>query len=80
MIQAHAGRRRRVDRVLADDFLDDLDRARLSTSCASAGNEAEQEEADLSYIRRLLQGRMDIVRAEQRRRGRRDRASRSSTS
>lgn len=26
--------------------------------------EAEQEETDLSYLRRLLQGRMDILRAE----------------
>jgi len=26
--------------------------------------EAEQEEADLSYVRRMLQGRMDILRAE----------------
>ena len=33
-------------------------------------NEAEQEEADLSYVRRLLQGRVDIIRAElARRRG-----------
>jgi hypothetical protein len=30
--------------------------------------EAVQEEADLSYVRRLLQGRVDIVRAELRRR------------
>jgi hypothetical protein len=32
--------------------------------------EAEQEEADLSYVRRLLQGRVDIIKAElARRRG-----------
>jgi len=30
--------------------------------------DAEQEETDLSYLRRLLQGRLDIVRAELRRR------------
>ncbi|GAA1933029.1 aerial mycelium formation protein [Streptomyces sodiiphilus] len=29
---------------------------------------AQREEADLSYVRRLLQGRVDILRAEQRRR------------
>jgi len=55
--------RRRIDKVLAEGFasgvadldLDDL-RARR--------REAEQEEADLSYLRRMLQGRMDILRAE----------------
>jgi hypothetical protein len=30
--------------------------------------ESQQEEADLSYVRRLLQGRIDILRAEQARR------------
>lgn len=57
------GGRRRIDRVLADDFLDglaglDLDELRRRR------REAEQEEADLSYVRRMLQGRMDILRAE----------------
>jgi exonuclease VII large subunit len=33
-------------------------------------HEAEQEEVDLSYLRRLLQGRIDILRAELARRGR----------
>lgn len=55
--------RRRIDQVLADGFasgladleLDELRRRR---------REAEQEEADLSYVRRMLQGRMDILRAE----------------
>ncbi|MEG3627531.1 RsiG family protein [Streptomyces poriticola] len=31
--------------------------------------DAQREEADLSYVRRLLQGRIDILRAEQTRRG-----------
>ena len=31
--------------------------------------EAEQEETDLSYLRRVLQGRLDILRAELARRG-----------
>ena len=55
--------RRRIDRVLADDFsasLADLDLDELRRR----RREAEQEEADLSYIRRMLQGRMDILRAE----------------
>ncbi|WP_438696198.1 RsiG family protein, partial [Streptomyces alkaliphilus] len=33
---------------------------------------AHREEADLSYVRRLLQGRIDILRAERRRRNRPD--------
>ncbi|MFF7358709.1 MULTISPECIES: hypothetical protein [Streptomyces] len=32
--------------------------------------DAQRDEADLSYVRRLLQGRIDILRAEQCRRGR----------
>jgi hypothetical protein len=61
------GGRRRIDRVLADDFLAsietvDLDRIR------EMRHEADQEDADLSYIRRLLQGRIDIIEAELRRR------------
>lgn len=67
MTSFHQGGNRRIDRVLGADFLTDLstmsidelrDRRRL----------AEQEEVDQSYIRRLLQGRIDIVRAEQVRR------------
>jgi len=68
-VDPRPGGRRRIDKVLAEDFLDgigtvDLDEVR------SRRADAEQEEADLSYVRRLLQGRMDIVRAElQRRKG-----------
>ncbi|MFF7331107.1 hypothetical protein [Streptomyces sp. NPDC008150] len=36
---------------------------------------AQRDEADLSYVRRLLQGRIDILRAELARRGRTARAS-----
>lgn len=60
---AYPNGRRRIDRVLADDFatsLSDLDLDELRRR----RREAEQEEADLSYIRRMLQGRMDILRAE----------------
>lgn len=35
--------------------------------------DAQQDEADLSYVRRLLQGRIDILRAELARRGGRPR-------
>jgi hypothetical protein len=62
------GGRRRVDRVLGEGFLDDLDTLSLH-ELRERRHDAEQEDADLSYIRRLLQGRLDIIRAEQARRG-----------
>jgi len=58
---------RRIDRVLSEDYLTGLDTAPLE-DVRSLRDEAEQEEVDLSYIRRLIQGRMDIVRAELNRR------------
>jgi hypothetical protein len=61
------GGRRRIDRVLADDFLDSLATADLDRLRAMR-HDADQEDADLSYIRRLLQGRIDIIEAELRRR------------
>jgi hypothetical protein len=57
------GGRRRIDRVLDPEFSDGLDALSLS-EVRGRRHEAEQEEADLSYVRRLLQGRIDIVRAE----------------
>jgi hypothetical protein len=57
------GGRRRIDKVLADDFTDGLDTIDLD-DLRGRRREAEQEEADLSYVRRMLQGRMDILRAE----------------
>lgn len=59
--------RRRLDRVLAEDFLagidtadpDDLDRRRLL---------AREVENELSYYRRIVHGRMDLIRFELRRR------------
>ena len=62
-----SGGRRRIDRVLASDFLADLDDADLETLRELRG-EAEQEEVDLSYVRRLIQGRIDIAEAERHRR------------
>lgn len=67
MTEFLAGGRRRIDRVLAPEFVAglaelDLDGVRARRS------DADQEEADLSYARRLLQGRLDILRAEQGRR------------
>lgn len=58
------GGRRRVDRVLAPEFLAGLEDLGLD-EVRSRRAEADQEETDLSYARRLLQGRIDILKAEQ---------------
>jgi hypothetical protein len=58
-----SGGRRRIDKVLADDFATDLPGLDID-ELRTRRREAEQEEADLSYVRRMLQGRMDILRAE----------------
>jgi hypothetical protein len=58
---------RRIDRVLAEDYLSGLGKLPLA-EVRGLRDEAEQEEVDLSYIRRLIQGRLDIVRAELNRR------------
>jgi len=67
MTEFVAGGRRRIDRVLAPDFLDGIEELDLS-EVRERRVEADQEEVDLSYARRLLQGRIDIMRHEQRRR------------
>lgn len=67
MTEYRHGGRRMIDRVLDPQFLDDLTSAPLADLRARR-HEAEQEEADLSYARRLLQGRLDILRAERERR------------
>lgn len=54
---------RRIDRVLAEDYLAGLSGLPMD-DVRSLRHEAEQEETDLSYLRRLLQGRLDILRAE----------------
>ena len=61
------GGRRRIDRVLAPDYLATLADLEL-TDVRARRMEADQEEVDLSYARRLLQGRIDILRAERDRR------------
>lgn len=63
MTQGH----RRIDRVLSADYLAGLTTLPLE-QVRTLRHEAEQEETDLSYLRRLLQGRLDILRAELRRR------------
>lgn len=56
-------RRRRIDRVTAPDYLDGLSQ-RSAAEVRTMRDECREEEARLSYARRLLQGRLDIVRAE----------------
>jgi hypothetical protein len=58
------GGRRRIDRVLAPPFIEDIEGLDLEELRVRRA-EADQEEVDLSYARRLLQGRLDILRAEQ---------------
>jgi hypothetical protein len=67
VIEVRPGGRRRIDRVLAPDYVADLDRLDLAEVRARR-DDAAQEETDLSYLRRLLHGRIDIVKAEVRRR------------
>jgi hypothetical protein len=61
------GGRRRVDRVLAADYTSGLGDLPIE-DVRDLRRDAEQEEADLSYLRRMLQGRLDIIRAERHRR------------
>lgn len=54
---------RRIDRILADDYLDALG-DRPTDEIRRLRDEAEEEESGISYARRVLQGKLDIVRAE----------------
>jgi hypothetical protein len=67
VIEVRRNGRRRIDRVLGPGFLAGL-AARPLEDVRSLRDEAAQEETDLSYLRRLLHARIDIVRAERRRR------------
>ncbi|WP_426565231.1 aerial mycelium formation protein [Angustibacter sp. McL0619] len=61
------GGRRPIDRVLADGFADDLPTLSFD-ELRERRHLAEQEEVDLSFARRLLQGRLDLLRSEQQQR------------
>lgn len=67
MIEVRPGGRRRIDQVLQPEFVSGLRELELAEVRARR-DLAAQEETDLSYLRRLLHARIDIVRAEQRRR------------
>jgi hypothetical protein len=62
------GGKRRIDKVLASNYLEGLEQLPLD-EIRALRDDAGQEETDLSYLRRLLQGRIDIVTAELSRRG-----------
>ena len=66
-VEPVAGGDRRIDRVLDPAFVAGLGSLGLDELRARR-DLAEQEEADASYLRRLLHGRLDILRAELRRR------------
>lgn len=59
--------RRRVDRILAPGYLDGLGTRSLDEIRALRVT-AEQEETDQSFLRRVLHGRIDILKAELERR------------
>jgi hypothetical protein len=66
--------RRRIDRVTGDDYLDGL-AGRSAADIRQMRDECREEEARLSYARRLLHGQLDVARAELERRGSGDAAS-----
>jgi hypothetical protein len=59
--------RRRIDQVREAEFLDDITSIPL-TELRSRRDLAEEVETELSYYRRLLHGRLDVIAFEQRRR------------
>jgi anti-sigma-K factor RsiG len=67
VIEVRPGGRRRIDRVLDPGYVHGLEKLSLD-ELRERRDEAAQEETDLSYLRRLLHARIDIVRAEQDRR------------
>jgi hypothetical protein len=67
VIEVRPGGRRRIDRVLDPAYTEGVGDRPLP-EVRQLRDETAQEETDLSYLRRLLHGRIDIVRAEQERR------------
>jgi hypothetical protein len=58
---------RRIDRVLDPDYLADVDR-QSDDELREMRDECIEIETELSYVRRLAQGRIDILEAESERR------------
>ncbi|MFM8303944.1 MAG: aerial mycelium formation protein [Actinomycetota bacterium] len=59
--------RRRIDIVLAPEFLDDLE-SRSGDDLDAMHAECQEIETEVSYVRRLAQARIEILTAEQQRR------------
>lgn len=59
--------RRRLDRILADDYLEDLQR-RSTDEIRRMRDDCQEEETGISFARRVLQGKLDILRVEATRR------------
>lgn len=66
-MEVRPGGRRRIDRVLTPGYAEALSTRSLQ-DVRTLRDESAQEETDLSYLRRLLHARIDIVLAEQHRR------------
>ena len=62
-MQERPGGRRPIDRVLAPDFAADVMSLDFD-DLRERRHLAEQEEVDLSYARRLLQGRIDLLQSQ----------------
>jgi hypothetical protein len=60
-VEVVRGGQRRIDRVLDPGFVAGVGQLDLAELHA---RREEAEEADISFLRRLLQGRLDILRAE----------------
>lgn len=60
-------RRRRIDRVTSEDYLEGLDAVDVE-GVRAMRDDCREEETRLSYARRVVHGQLDIVRAEQARR------------
>ncbi len=60
---------RRLDRILQDDYLAGLDQ-RSVEEIRRMRDDCDEEESGVSYARRVIQGKLDIVRAEVARRQR----------
>ncbi len=67
MIEVRPGGNQRIDWVLDPGYVTGLSELALA-EVRTRRDDAAQEETDLSFLRRLLHARIDIVRAEQRRR------------
>jgi len=62
-VEPVSGGDRRIDRVLDPAFVSGIGSLELD-ELRERRDLADEEEADASYLRRLLQGRLDIIRAE----------------